>query len=414
MADRRWPWPKPRVAGAVLASAVLLLLPASVSLAAEEDYAWMIPDEIQACARMLAWTSGDRHRTHIDERWSVRENSPREMCDECHSPMCVVCMEYDLDSYESRPGVSVELQGCVRTVQRYLRSATHQETEVLAAIYWIGYWDGRHGRPLEPPIVEPLDPVAGRPGLDGETEFLTPFISGVTSLLVTQIVDSSTGESVDPADVAAEFLFRENAQPPFVPEDLLLVVLSSPGYASRVIGEWTQGESGLVPVSTTHLTSVLPVVQLLAFIQEEKCKTCTLRIVNVLKDGAGKVTLGVEHCEADRSWKPWSSKSYKRHTTAPSGKCPPDQYWLQYEQVSDMGVYTLWYCNADGQWEKMTQHAVRKTAELPKVGEPGKNVIVVTESKAGKRTYIKHELYVCTSDGKAASWRLIGSWVEVK
>lgn len=112
----------------------------------EADYAAGIPEDIQICARELAWESGHRHITHRDERWSVRESSPREMCDACGTPMCVVCMEYDLESYESRSGVSSSQRSCLRNVQRHLRTATRQETEVLAALYWAGYWDGRHNR----------------------------------------------------------------------------------------------------------------------------------------------------------------------------------------------------------------------------------------------------------------------------
>ena len=110
------------------------------------DYTSIVPENIQACARSLAWASGYRHISHRDERWSVRENSPREMCVECGAPMCVVCMEYDLGTYAVRPGVTGSQRSCVRNVERYLRTATRQETEVLAAIYWTSYWDGRHNR----------------------------------------------------------------------------------------------------------------------------------------------------------------------------------------------------------------------------------------------------------------------------
>ncbi|MGB2983736.1 MAG: matrixin family metalloprotease [Candidatus Bipolaricaulia bacterium] len=112
----------------------------------EEDYTSDIPEDVQDCARELAWASGSRHRTHSDERWSVRENVPREMCDVCGAPMCVVCMEYDLESYDWRPGVKSSQRSCVRKVENYLRTATDEETEILAAIYWTSYWDGRHNR----------------------------------------------------------------------------------------------------------------------------------------------------------------------------------------------------------------------------------------------------------------------------
>jgi len=112
----------------------------------QRDYTSIVPEDVLSCARMLAWTSGDRHRTHRDERWDVRESAPREMCNVCDAPMCIVCMEYDLDTYTWRPGVSSSERSCLRTVQAYLRTATREETEVLAAAYWTSYWDGRHHR----------------------------------------------------------------------------------------------------------------------------------------------------------------------------------------------------------------------------------------------------------------------------
>jgi hypothetical protein len=112
----------------------------------DEGYASIVPEEIRDCARYLAWHSGHRHITHRDERWSVRENAPREMCDVCGAPMCVVCMEYDLETYHTRPGVTSSQRSCLRTVERYLRTATREKSEVLAAVYWEAYWDGRHNR----------------------------------------------------------------------------------------------------------------------------------------------------------------------------------------------------------------------------------------------------------------------------
>jgi len=121
-------------------------LQVTISCDVEDDYAAAIPEDVRDCARILAWHSGNRHRTRFDERWDARENSRREMCDACGAPMCVVCMEYDLGTYESRSGVTASQRRCHRTVERYLRTATRGETEILAAVYWEAYWDGRHGR----------------------------------------------------------------------------------------------------------------------------------------------------------------------------------------------------------------------------------------------------------------------------
>lgn len=112
----------------------------------QDDYASAIPGETRDCARYLAWHSGYRHRSRFDERWDARENAPREMCDACGAPMCVVCMEYDLGTYDTRSGVTGAQRSCQWRVERYLRSATRQQSEILAAVYWEGYWDGRHNR----------------------------------------------------------------------------------------------------------------------------------------------------------------------------------------------------------------------------------------------------------------------------
>ena len=112
----------------------------------EDNYASAVPEETRDCARYLAWHSGYRHRSRFDERWDARENAPRETCDVCSAPMCVVCMQYDLGTYDTRPGVTGAQRSCQWTVERYLRTATRQETEILAAVYWEGYWDGRNNR----------------------------------------------------------------------------------------------------------------------------------------------------------------------------------------------------------------------------------------------------------------------------
>ncbi|UCF09776.1 MAG: matrixin family metalloprotease [Candidatus Bipolaricaulota bacterium] len=112
----------------------------------EADYTAVIPEDVLLCAQLLAWSSGFRHIAHREERWDAREHAPREMCEACGAPMCVVCMEYDLGTYDDRPGVTAQQRSCVRRVESFLRTATWQETEILAAVYWTSYWDGRHNR----------------------------------------------------------------------------------------------------------------------------------------------------------------------------------------------------------------------------------------------------------------------------
>ena len=113
----------------------------------EPEYISALPEDIVYSARMLAWASGFRHITYREERWDASEYAPREACSTCGgAPMCVVCMEYDIGTYDSRPGVTSELRMCLSEVKSYLRSATRQETEILAAVYWTSYWDGRWNR----------------------------------------------------------------------------------------------------------------------------------------------------------------------------------------------------------------------------------------------------------------------------
>jgi len=126
------------------------------AVVSEPDYTEAIPVDYMAWAEGLAWASGKRHASHPSERWDASENAPGETCATCAGPMpmCIICMESDLESYEWRPGVSGLLRSRAERVRRWLRTATPAQTELLASLYWVKYWDGRHNR--NPPC--PNDP----------------------------------------------------------------------------------------------------------------------------------------------------------------------------------------------------------------------------------------------------------------
>lgn len=107
----------------------------------------VIPDDVAAAARLLAWRSGYIGRTNSDERWSVKETRPADRCAECGgAPMCIVCMEYDLEVWASRLATSQQ-RAALSLVTSYLRTVKNApEYGAVAAIYWAAYWDGFHNR----------------------------------------------------------------------------------------------------------------------------------------------------------------------------------------------------------------------------------------------------------------------------
>jgi len=107
----------------------------------------LVPDDVAAAARRLAWESGQAAMFDPWRVWSVSEFSPQERCAACGgAPMCTVCMEYDLGVYEEDESLSAKEGRDVRKVTRYLRTATQDQYATLASIYWTSYWDGRHSR----------------------------------------------------------------------------------------------------------------------------------------------------------------------------------------------------------------------------------------------------------------------------
>jgi len=110
----------------------------------------VIPPDVLDCARKLAWNRGQDHRTGdaIGDRWErsgVTRDNPNELC--CGGqPVCVSCMEYDVDKYlscpESRPSEKI----CAIKLANYLAGASSSQRQWLALTYFDYYWKGRDNR----------------------------------------------------------------------------------------------------------------------------------------------------------------------------------------------------------------------------------------------------------------------------
>jgi uncharacterized repeat protein (TIGR01451 family) len=111
------------------------------------SYVDLIPKNVSDAARRLAWKGGQLGRTDPSQRWSAREDRPGEFCEPCgHIPMCVECMEWDLQAWEQRPKTIIDMMDLM-AVLSYLREVSGQlEYYGMATIYWEAHWDGWHNR----------------------------------------------------------------------------------------------------------------------------------------------------------------------------------------------------------------------------------------------------------------------------
>jgi hypothetical protein len=107
-----------------------------------------IPQEIVDCARILAWKGGQLSRTDPSQRWDASEDDPGGYCEPCgHTPMCVVCMEWDLGEWQVHRRKSITDVVALMTVLSYLAQVSGQpEYQAVASIYWSSHWDGWHNR----------------------------------------------------------------------------------------------------------------------------------------------------------------------------------------------------------------------------------------------------------------------------
>ena len=103
-----------------------------------------IPEDIEANARLLAWKGGQLGRTDPSQRWEASEDDPGEYCEPCgHTPMCVVCMEWDLQEWQLHRDKSLTDVFALMAVLSYLAQVSGQpEYYALASIYWDAHWDG--------------------------------------------------------------------------------------------------------------------------------------------------------------------------------------------------------------------------------------------------------------------------------
>lgn len=138
---------------------------------------------------------------------------------------------------------------------RYLRTWGGVLTALLAVLLLVG-WTCPIGMAFaqedkppdgweEPPPEEewPWKEVPGEES-DKGTEFETPFIAGVSSL-VLEVRDCETGEPIPAALLRTEFVFGEGSEPPYSHEDLELIVVQADGYLPAVLTDIQTFELGI-------------------------------------------------------------------------------------------------------------------------------------------------------------------------
>jgi len=75
----------------------------------------------------------------------------------------------------------------------------------------------------------------GQPGHNGSIQFYTPFIIGITGLLINKVTDCATGAAIAPEKLTAEFVFADGAQPPFHFSQLKKIIIKAEGYQPKEI-----------------------------------------------------------------------------------------------------------------------------------------------------------------------------------
>ena len=107
-----------------------------------------VPQEISSFARMLAWKGAQFGLSDPAQRWDACEEHPGEYCEPCgHTPMCAVCMEWDLQEWQTTRSKSITDLMALMAVFSYLAQvAGSDEYEAIASLYWDAHWDGWHNR----------------------------------------------------------------------------------------------------------------------------------------------------------------------------------------------------------------------------------------------------------------------------
>jgi hypothetical protein len=107
-----------------------------------------VPENATSAARTLAWKGGYLGRSDPSQRWDASENDPSQFCEPCgHTPMCVLCMEWDLQQWQLARQKSLSDLVALMGLISYLASVKGSEAyDAVAAVYWDSHWDGWHNR----------------------------------------------------------------------------------------------------------------------------------------------------------------------------------------------------------------------------------------------------------------------------
>ena len=282
----------------------------------------------------------------------------------------------------------------------------------VAGVMWVAVGQGP---PLPP---EPWEPVPGKPGPGQDVEFEAPFVSGITAFLAGPIRDCLTGEILSPGAAFAEFVFEVGKNPPFEPEDLIMVIVSAEGYSPAAVTEFTQLRVSLLLVQLVYVVPVQTGICLMP-LKKEPCEHCTFafELVKVRKE-EGKpleVLVKIEHCNGGK-WEAIQTSWMEALPKPPEGPCTPCTYRLQREQLTfrkpDGKIYrqvrnTIYHCQEDRTF-KAVWTDLRTMADKVPEGKctQGERVIVQTARLEDGKVVIKETIYVCNSRGV---WAAMGS-----
>jgi hypothetical protein len=92
------------------------------------------------------------------------------------------------------------------------------------------------------------------------TEFETPFLPGISTFALGDVVDCVTGASIAPDVLSTEFVFSADAEPPYDLSELEAIVLRAPGYQPHWIRALDTTEFGLFFLRVTILTPKDPTI----------------------------------------------------------------------------------------------------------------------------------------------------------
>ncbi len=97
--------------------------------------------------------------------------------------------------------------------------------------------------PIEPPPDESdkTEESWGEETEEGTSFPVGGFMFGISSLTFERILDCDTGEEIVPSEILSEFIFADEAEPPYDHEDLIGVRLEASGY-------WTEEVVNLMPM----------------------------------------------------------------------------------------------------------------------------------------------------------------------